>query len=243
MHLLLFDIDGTLIRGKGMGRLAMARAFAEVFALRIGDHPEINDVPFAGSTDPVILTDMARALKLPSGLLDARRGDLEAAYYRHLRITVADSVEKTPCPGVVDLLPRLAADPGLTLALLTGNFEPGARIKLEPFDLNRYFAFGGFGGDGDGRAALAAHALARARERTGLDIPPGSVVLIGDTVEDVTAGRVNGFLTAAVATGWAPPEALRIAGANAVFADLTPAHGFERWLTERRRLAGDGGSV
>jgi phosphoglycolate phosphatase-like HAD superfamily hydrolase len=243
VHLVLFDIDGTLITGKGMGRLALERAFAEVFQLRPEQFPAVRDVHFAGSTDPVILADMAAACEVTADRLQRDRHALETAYYRHLRITVSETADKSVCPGALDVVQRLAEHPRLLLGLLTGNFEQGARIKLEPFGLNPHFRFGAFGGDAEGRTAIAAHALALARARTGVPIPPEHAVLIGDTVDDVTAAKGNGFLSVAVCTGWSPPERLRSAGADLVVPDLTPGHGFEAWLSERWALAEEAGSV
>src|SRR5512132_3852038 len=88
-------------------------------------------------------------------------------------------------PGVPVLLERLAGEPRVTLALLTGNIERGARMKLEPPGFNRFFPFGAFGNDAADRYSLPAIAVARARERTGRDFSGESVVIIGDSVHDV----------------------------------------------------------
>jgi phosphoglycolate phosphatase-like HAD superfamily hydrolase len=63
------------------------------------------------------------------------------------------------------------------------------------------------------------------------------VVVIGDTIHDVSAGRANGFLTAAVATGWSPGETLEKAEPDRVFDDLTPENGFEAWLAGEWRIS------
>lgn len=237
MHLMLFDIDGTLIRGKGMGRLAMQRAFKEVFGKNVDDYPEVRDVRIAGSTDLVILEDMARAFGISTETFRAAHIELEAAYLEHLKITLAESDQKVPCPGVPELLGRLEGHDRIELALLTGNMEPGARIKLEPFGLNRYFATGGFGNDHRDRRDMAIVARERAMKRTGREIPPEQVVVVGDTVHDVSAGKSNGFLTAAVATGWSPRETLEEAEPDRVFDDLTPENGFETWLAGVWKIA------
>jgi phosphoglycolate phosphatase-like HAD superfamily hydrolase len=93
----------------------------------------------------------------------ARLSDFEAAYCRHLRVTVAASPDKEPCPGILELLPRLHRHPAVLLGLLTGNIEKGARLKLDPFGLNAYFPFGGFGSDHVDRAVMAARAWEIAR--------------------------------------------------------------------------------
>jgi len=236
MHLILFDIDGTLINGKGMGRLALERAFAEVFDKHAAQHPEIGDVHIAGSTDQVIVGNMARLYGIDEPIFRSRYAEFEAAYLRHLRITVADSDGKRPCPGIPELLERLHNHPRIQLALLTGNLEPGARIKLEPFDLNRYFSLGGFGSDGHDRGDMARLAWRRAKTTTGVEIAAEHVAVVGDTVYDVGAGRANGFLAVGVGTGWASREVLEEAGADVVFDDLSPRHGFETWLAERWNL-------
>ena len=238
VHLILFDIDGTLIRGAGMGRRGLERAFAEVFGVRIEDHPEVQDVVFGGFTDPIILAGMARALGIEANTFRNRRDAFEDAYYRHLQVTVAETVEKQLCPAIADLVPRLARHPLLVLGLLTGNLERGARIKLDPFGLNAYFPFGGFGSDHEDRATLARHALERARARCGYHIQPEHVLVIGDTEYDIAAGRQNEFLAAGVATGFGTRESMTAAGAHAIFETLSPEHGFETWLRERWDLDG-----
>jgi phosphoglycolate phosphatase-like HAD superfamily hydrolase len=179
---------------------------------------------------------MARVLGIGSDALRPRLDEFETAYLAHLRVTVAQSDTKEPCPGVPEVLESLHADPRLTLGLLTGNVERGARIKLEPFGFNRYFPFGGFGSDDDERAIMARHALARAETHARVRFAPHDVLVIGDTAADVAAGRANDFLTVGVATGSTTMDGLRDAGATAVFANLSAAHGFEAWLLNRWNL-------
>ena len=121
----------------------------------------------------------------------------------------------------------------VSLGLLTGNLERGARIKLDPFGLNSYFPFGGFGSDHEDRAALAARALEIARARSGHLIGPERVLVIGDTEHDIAAGLKNEFLAVGVTTGFGSRESMVTAGAHAVFETLAPEHGFEPWLRER----------
>jgi phosphoglycolate phosphatase len=233
VHLILFDIDGTLIRGAGMGRRGLERAFAEVFDLRVDDYPDVRNVEFAGYTDPKILADMARAFGIETQRFQAHRTEFEEAYYRHLRVTVAQTADKQLCPGVAQLVPRLARNASILLGLLTGNLERGARIKLDPFGLNSYFGFGGFGSDHEDRAALAFRALELGRARSGQFIPPEHVLVIGDTEYDISCGRKNGFLTVGVMTGFGTRESMVAEGAHAIFETLAPEHGFETWLRER----------
>jgi phosphoglycolate phosphatase len=236
MHLILFDIDGTLIRGRGYGRRALERAFHDVFGADAEDNPALRPVPFAGNSDPRIIAGMGLVLGIAPEDLHARQSDLESAYLRHLRVTTAEPGAIEPCPGVPDLLASLHAHPRLLTGLLTGNIEGGARIKLEILGLNRYFPFGGFGSDSEDRAAMALHARGRAEAIAGRPLAPHDVLVVGDTPYDIAAGRANGFFTAGVATGSASLDALREAGATAVFADLSPAQGFESWLLKHWNL-------
>jgi phosphoglycolate phosphatase-like HAD superfamily hydrolase len=230
MHLILFDIDGTLISGRGMGRQALVRTFAETFDKDPEDYPAVGDIHFAGSTDTFIFAEMVQAFEIPEAALDGRENAFLTAYMRNLRESVAGSSEKKPCPGIPEVLDRLDAHPQTVLGLLTGNWEVGARIKLEPFGLNRHFPFGGFGDDGADRGTLARCARERAEAHTGERFPGDRVLVVGDTVADVAAARSQGFRMAGVATGWDAAGTLEAAGADAVFPDLTPGHGFLPWL-------------
>jgi phosphoglycolate phosphatase-like HAD superfamily hydrolase len=219
LKLLLFDIDGTLMTG-GAGRKSLGMAFGEVF--RLDAEPldaAMKRVPFNGRTDPAIIRDVARE----AGVTDEDFEDgLERLYETYLRHLDINSREPGPrlCAGVPELLERLEARPGIGLGLLTGNIEPGARIKLRGFDLNRYFPAGGFGSDSADRAIIAATARSRFEVLLGAPIAPESVLVIGDTVHDIDCGRVNGFRTLGVGTGGVALEAMAAVGADRVLADL-----------------------
>jgi phosphoglycolate phosphatase-like HAD superfamily hydrolase len=230
MHLILFDIDGTLITGFGMGRLALERAFEEVFGVSAVSHPGVGRVKFNGKSDPLIIEGIADAVGVSREALHAGKTRLDAAYLDHLRVTVAESTTRRACPGVPELLERLHGDPEVGMGLVTGNVEAGARIKLESFGFNPYFPFGGFGDDAVDRALLVGKARDRAVAHHGRELPPECVLMVGDTVHDVDAARDNGFRVVAVETGGVPGTELRTAGAHAVFPDLGPGWGFDAWL-------------
>jgi phosphoglycolate phosphatase-like HAD superfamily hydrolase len=219
-----------------MGRRALVRTFAETFDKKPEDYPAVEDIHFAGSTDTYIFAEMVRAFEIPESALDGRETEFLTAYVRNLRESVARTPDKKPCPGIPEVLDRLQAHPGIVLGLLTGNWEVGARIKLDPFGLNRYFSFGGFGDDGADRAVLARCARERAEAHTGKTFPHDEVVVVGDTVADVAAAHAHGYLMAGVATGWDTAEVLKEAGADAVFPDLTAGNGFLEWLDARWKL-------
>jgi phosphoglycolate phosphatase-like HAD superfamily hydrolase len=221
---LLFDIDGTLVLTGRAGVRAMNRACQEV----IGHSNALDGVAVAGRTDWIILHDALRAIghEMDEDLF-ARLRD---AYVTLLReeILLPGEGTKAVLPGVAGLLDALRARPDVFLALLTGNFEEGARIKLEHFDLWRYFKCGAFGDDAADRNALVPFALDRARA-CGLDaIAPEDVFVVGDTPHDVACARAVGAVPAGVATGSFSVADLRGSGADIVFPDLGDAAAFMR---------------
>jgi phosphoglycolate phosphatase-like HAD superfamily hydrolase len=104
-------------------------------------------------------------------------------------------------PGVAALVERLHGHADVTLGLLTGNIEAGARIKLEPTGLWPRFRMGAYGSDHADRLRLPSLAARRAQALTGHVFRPEDVVVLGDTPLDVECARAFGALAVAVATG------------------------------------------
>ena len=146
MKLVLFDIDGTLISGGRAGRRSLGAAFEEIFDLEDVER-FMKQVSFNGRTDPLIVRDVARVAGIESSRLEDALEKLYDCYLQKLREITGGPHGSSLCPGFPELLEALEKQPGVMLGLLTGNIEAGARTKLEPFDLNRYFGAGGFGSD------------------------------------------------------------------------------------------------
>ena len=221
---LLFDIDGTLVLTGRAGVRAMNRACEQV----IGHSNALDGVAVAGRTDWIILHEGLRAIghEMDEDLF-ARLRDAYVTLLREEILLPGEGV-KAVLPGVAGLLDALRARPDVFLALLTGNFEEGARIKLEHFDLWRYFKCGAFGDDAADRNALVPFALDRARA-CGLDaIAPEDVFVVGDTPHDVACARAVGAVPVGVATGSFSVADLRGSGADIVFPDLGDAAAFMR---------------
>ena len=231
MHLILFDIDGTLFRGEGVGSLALKRAFEDVFGVAAVENQDLRAVPFNGRSDPAIVADMAAMLGIESDVFREASDRFREVYLERLREVVEVSNRKRLLPGASDLIPQLHDHSRVALGLLTGNIEAGARIKLGAFDFNRFFPFGGFGDDGVERPVLARRAHERGEAHHVRRFDTARVLVVGDTVHDVTAARTNGFAAVGVETGGVPAEAMLSAGAEAVFAGLDGA--FPEWLMTR----------
>jgi phosphoglycolate phosphatase len=235
--LVLFDIDGTLVLTGGAGIRAMNRACEEV----VGHPLALDGIPVAGRTDRIILTDVvARAgHALDDGLLERLRdgyiSNLREEIERPGRTQSFESLGarggmKAVMPGIRELLDVLERRDDVFLGLLTGNFEAGARIKLEHFDLWRYFRCGAYGDDAADRNELVPFALERAR-RCGLpDIAPDHILVVGDTPHDVACARAVGATPVGVATGGFTVEQLRDSGAGIVFQDLSRTNEFVKLL-------------
>jgi len=226
-RLILFDVDGTLIDAAGAGRRAMERAFVEVFRL---DSPgDSRSVRFAGMTDLDIFDALASGAGIPPARLAREREWLERAYVDRLREEMERADDRRRIiPGARELLEHLARRRGVFLGLVTGNLERGARIKLEPFGLNRFFPQGGFGSDHRDRRQIARLARERLARSAGIDFAAPNVVLVGDTERDVVAARANGFRATAIDSGWTPRAELLRAGADALFDDLSDLPGLLR---------------
>jgi phosphoglycolate phosphatase len=201
--LVLFDIDGTLITDGGVSREAFGAALFEVFQYR-GD---LLPYEFSGRTDPQIAHMVLRDAGWSEEDIDGRMPRLWDKYIGDLEKHERGRVRELP--GVRSLLDTLRAESRVTLALLTGNIERGARIKLSGPKLNTYFPFGAFGSDSAKREELPPIAIARARERDGHDFRGRDVVIIGDSIYDVRCGAPHSATTIAIASGKTPEEKLR----------------------------------
>ena len=221
VRLILFDIDGTLVDAGGAGRRALVAAFDELFSPESLTGAE--RVPFAGNTDRFIFREMGLAVGVAPESLARRREEFEQTYARALQREMrgADGASRRVLPGVLPLLETLERRSDVRVGLLTGNVETGARIKLDFFDLNRFFPGGGFGDDAGDRRGVARAARDDMARRSGIEFDDLDVVVIGDTDQDVDCARFNGFRPIAVETGWAAPGSLRAANPDALFEDLS----------------------
>ena len=227
--LLLFDIDGTLIMTGGAG----FRAIQKAVDLTMGVERGLDGIPVAGRTDSIILRDAVRALDGSDITIDLR-DRIRDTYMGTLRDEI-DKVQGGPgvLPGALALLDLLAGDPAFHVALLTGNFSQTAAIKLGYFDLWRHFDWGAFGEDAVDRNDLLPVALDRYRARTGHDIAPADVVVIGDTPNDVEVAKVGRTRSVGVSTGHFDRASLEEAGADVVFDDFSDVAAVLRVLQGR----------
>ena len=211
MLLVLWDVDGTLVRTAGHGRFAFEDAFRTV----VGGEPE--PVDYGGRTDKQIALMMsagddrhiARILEELEGALELRKEAMREEGYA--------------VPGVAEVLEELHGRDDVIQSLLTGNIKANAIIKVAAFGLDRWLDIeaGAYGSDPhEERSDLVAVARRRAAERYA---EPTAAVLVGDTPRDVRAAREAGARAVAVATGFADPETLRASEPDAYLQDFGDA--------------------
>lgn len=214
MDLLLFDIDGTLLRTRGAGREALDEAFLRV----LGWPDAMAGVSLAGATDRGIVRSVAARFGVSWDGVSQPPFDVDGvrqAYLEALAPRLAQPGRVALCPGVRELLAVLAGR--AHLALLTGNWRAGAALKLGAVDLWGGWIDGAFGDDHADRNCLVPMARSRA---DAAGIRYRRVIVIGDTPADVACARAGGALAVVVETGFATTEELSASRPDLLLPDL-----------------------
>lgn len=227
--LLLFDIDGTLLDTRGAGLRALIDAVEDAFNIPEQRVPELD---LAGSTDSGIIHGLFPAL----GVVMSER-NVERFYSAYLEALEGhlhdDGFTGELLPGVAPLLSRLENDPHVTLGLLTGNIESGARLKLQRFGLSHYFPTGAFGDDHHDRNHLGPIAVERMEAVAGRRFLPHEISVIGDTPRDIACARAIGARSVCVATGSYDCPDLEPHGPDLLLEDLSSTIEVHRKLCQR----------
>ena len=212
--LVLFDIDGTLVRRAGpQHRAALVHGIRRV----IGLETSTQGIPVQGMLDPVIVTVMLRTAGVPHRDIRAAMPEVLRAAERYYLRVCPDITDKH-CPGVVPVLERLKRR-GVLLGLVTGNLTRIGWRKLERAGLRSYFRFGAFGEMATNRTGLARLAIREARNRGWID-RNAAVSLIGDAPQDIQAARANRIRAISVKTGITPVEELEVLQPDLLLRDL-----------------------
>ena len=206
--LYLFDIDGTLLDAHRSGR----DAFDAVFAEQHGIADASAGIRYGGKTDHAIIDEIFQVRRGRPATLAERTTFLDAYVPRLRALLAANGVDVLA--GVVETLAFLASRSEAVLGVATGNIRAGAAAKLEAGKLHTWFGVGGYGCDSHVRAELVAKAV----ERGTANREVREVVVVGDTIHDISAARACGATVCAVATGSDPADAL--AHADAVFTSM-----------------------
>ncbi len=225
--LLLFDIDGTLLRTQRLGVAAMLDAFRE---LHPGRDFSFDGVPIAGRLDPLIWRDVMTLHGLEP--TEAAHDRFRDRYPRHLERRLAERPgAAVQMPGVAALLEALRARAGTHLGLVTGNYGITGRLKIRASGLDpEQFTINAFADDGPDRRSLPPVAMRRFRADTGRDAEPERTVVIGDTPHDIDCARASGCRAVAVATGDFTVEALAEHRPDLLVPTLADTAALLRWF-------------
>lgn len=200
--LVLFDIDGTLLRKSGP---AHREALVEAVRRTAGVDTSTDHIPVQGMLDRDIFREMLAGQGVPIGRIRRLMPELvrvaQAVYVRR-----APDLRRKVCPGVRRLLGSLKRR-GAVMGLVTGNLTRIGWKKMERAGLKPYFRYGAFAELAATRAGLVGLALQEARRRGWIDRRT-PVALIGDHPNDVRAAHANGVRSIAVATGLSSAEEL-----------------------------------
>lgn len=214
-HLILFDIDGTLLWTRGSGRAATQAAMMDVF----GTCGALDTHHFGGKTDWLTLVEL---------LSDYSPDDIgrhmpayEKAMALHMTRIITEYTTE-PCPGALEAVHTLRARDDMLLGLVTGNVSLTVPIKLRAAGFDpAWFPVGAYGSEAMDRDHLPAIALERAIRHFGEPITPEQVTVIGDTPADVSCARALGARAIAVKTGFGKPEELVAAKPDILLDNLT----------------------
>lgn len=226
-RLVLFDIDGTLVTDGGASRSAFRDALHRVY----GYQGDLQRYDFSGCTDPQITSMVLRDAGWADDAIAARFDALWREYLTALARN-ATSARVRALPGIAELVDAVRKQKNVTMALLTGNIEPGARLKLTPPELNGFFGFGAFGSDSAKREELPPIAVERASRIAGYHFKGADVVIIGDSIHDVRCGAPYQATTIAVASGKTPAEQLKAENPTHFFESAEDSDGLLQAILE-----------
>jgi phosphoglycolate phosphatase len=224
--LLLFDIDGTLLRAVGATRKAINETLRDLFNAR-GISEEMS---FYAKTDLELFR--VAALEVIGRTFTPGEHDVFTRGYAERLVGQLKNNPFSLMPGVAELLPLLAARENIILGLETGNIEATALLKLEHGGIRHYFKCGGFGSDHEERAEIIKEGVRRARQLDHGPLTEENIYVIGDSTNDVSAGKKAGVKTIAVGTGLVNQDEVRAEKPDFYFKDLSDIPAFLRCIGE-----------
>lgn len=217
IRLILWDIDGTLIRTDGLGRRATCLALEQVY----GTAGAVMTHHFGGKPDLRTL----RELLLPEGITEQTIFDLLPQYMEavsSIMSAIAPDHNVRALPNGVELVRGLHQSASVVQGIVTGNVQTIAPVKLgvAGYDM-AWFSVGAYGNESENRADLPIKAIERASVLHQSDFAPHEVLIVGDTVMDVHAARANHLPVCIVRTGYETEEAIVASQPDFILDDLT----------------------
>lgn len=223
LRILLWDIDGTLVRSE------RAEAFKDytipVLEEVFGTAGRLRELRVSGMTDLQIVAEALRDEGFTPAQIFERVQELRERYMQELE-RYTDNWQREfvfLLPGARETMEAVALHPRYKSALLTGNLEPAAHLKMKLVGLTGFFDLpGAFGDESHDRRDLPALAHERINRHLGLSLNPSQFIVIGDTPNDIACARHFGARAVAVGTGrMYGVEALRPYEPDALLPDLS----------------------
>lgn len=202
LRILLWDIDGTLMRSNHHG--AYKEYFASTMQKLFGSRGKLDEMQASGMTDTQIMYEALRAEGFtPEKVLADKKKLLEVFRAEMMTAMAKSDNHYQVLDGVREILAETGKNPLFINALLTGNLSVAAEIKLKSVDLWHYFAASpnAFGEISHDRRDLARAAGSLFNERYDYNFNPEQFIVIGDTPNDIICARAFGAKAVSVATG------------------------------------------
>jgi phosphoglycolate phosphatase-like HAD superfamily hydrolase len=211
LRILLWDIDGTLMRSNR--RDAFKDYTIPMLEGVFGTAGRLAEMSVSGMTDLQIVAEALREEGFTHEHIRERAADLRERYMLEMERAVSRGGAGLfyTLPGVREVLEATSQHPRYRNALLTGNIEPAAHLKMRLVGLSEFFELpGAFGDDSHDRRDLPALARERINRHLKLELQPTQFIVIGDTPNDIICAQHFGARAVAVATGrmYAPEDLL-----------------------------------
>ena len=231
LRVLLWDLDGTLVRGKRFGTFKdyTVPMLESVF----GSAGSLREMIVSGMTDLQIVEEALRCEGITREHISERKDELKRSYIEQMKLAVGNGAHVIEAmPGAREALQAAQDHPRYQSAMLTGNIEPAAYLKVEIAGLAEFFTLpGAFGDESFDRRDLPVLAVQRINKHLGASLTPEQFIVIGDTPNDVACARHFGTRVVAVATGRVHSvDELRACEPDALLPDLLDVDLFIRTL-------------
>ncbi len=210
--LLIWDIDGTLLSCKGAGRISLNKTFKDNYDIENA----FDNIEMAGKMDINILKSILDKNKIDEYEID----DIIYKYGLNLRKQLEENSNLEILPNVKINLQNSQNDNRIYNVIASGNSEVGGILKLKKAKIHKHFKIGSYGNNFEYRACLVRNAINIAKFTYDINFTYDNIYMIGDTPDDIIAGKDNNIKTVALATGGYSYDMLKKVEPDYLFEEL-----------------------
>lgn len=202
--LVLFDIDGTLIRSLFQGQAIQRFVYAikKVYGVDISVGESTWSGKYNGKGDWWIISNLLKEKGISKETIQNGLDNVGRIFCEYLENLSHGNRIYEAVDDAKRLLSLVISAPHLTTSVLTGNLGSSARWKLSHAGYDEFYTFAIFGHEAEDRIELAKLVFPKAKKYIGVEIDPKNIIVIGDTVHDIRCARAIGARVVAVTTGW-----------------------------------------